>query len=583
MKLQTTFNRSPIRYLLVMLLAFALPAHAGVSAKLSSQVTNQGQPVRLTLEMEGEQTDPPDLTVLENNFEILERATQQSISIINGKMSSKRSLVLTLLPKQSGTLTIPAIPFGDQQTEPLTLDVTDAPIEQDANQQLAWVELSLNKAKAYPEEEVILTLKLFQQASVRGEHLDDPVPSLSDTRIELLDESQYTTEKDGEIYRVLERTYGLFAYQTGRLEIAAVSFRGRTGGGSIFSLLDDPFRQRRQVSRPIRTVSEPVSLEISPIPTTFTGSQWLPAKHLILEDAGLDSQSPVTAGIPLTRRIMLIADGLMASQLPSITQEVPEGIKPYEERPHLTDTPRKSGISSSRQHVITLIPTQAGHYTLPPIEVAWWNTELDKQETSQLPAIELDVMANPAATAPIDTFQDTVDTPTNEIAPQPVGELLDGTSLAADNGNRSWLVWLLGAAWLATLLAWWYTHRKTKTTPTKSSQPETAPPSLAQQELAEAIEELKRAYNHANAPAARESWLKWGQAQWPENPPKNLTRLAGRCDAELSVVILALEKTLYSPGEESGWAEFDPDTLNVPHTQEPPRECEEEHLLPLNP
>ncbi|MCU7916372.1 MAG: BatD family protein, partial [Candidatus Thiodiazotropha sp. (ex Gloverina cf. vestifex)] len=117
---------------------------------------------------------------------------------------------------------------------------------------------------------------------------------------------------------------------------------------SFRASLDDPFRQRRQVSRPIRTVSEPVSLEISPIPTTFTGSQWLPAKHLILEDAGLDSQSPVTAGKPLTRRIMLIADGLMASQLPSITQKVPEGIKPYEERPQLTDTPRKSGISSSR-------------------------------------------------------------------------------------------------------------------------------------------------------------------------------------------------------------------------------------------
>ncbi|MCU7916373.1 MAG: BatD family protein [Candidatus Thiodiazotropha sp. (ex Gloverina cf. vestifex)] len=141
---------------------------------------------------------------------------------------------------------------------------------------------------------------------------------------------------------------------------------------------------------------------------------------------------------------------------------------------------------------MTLIPTQSGHYTLPPIDVAWWNTDLDRQETSRLPAIELDVKANPAATAPINTFQDTVDTPTNEIAPQPVGELLDGTPLAADNGNRSWLVWLLGAAWLATLLAWWYTHRKTKTPPVKSPQPETAPPPLAQRESAEAVDRVKK-------------------------------------------------------------------------------------------
>ncbi|MCU7845170.1 MAG: BatD family protein [Candidatus Thiodiazotropha sp. (ex Monitilora ramsayi)] len=586
MKPHTSQNSFVFQYLIaILLLVLALPIQAAVSARLSNPTAYQGQPIRLTLDMEGDQSDTPDLKVLDKDFEILERATQQSISIINGKMSSKRSLVLTLLPKSSGTLTIPPIPFGAQQTAPLTLEVTEQPLDQDTHTQQAWVELSLNKNKAYPEEEIILTLKLIRQAGVHAEHLDDPKPSLSDTRIELLDETQYTTEQNGELYRVLERTYGLFAYQTGRLEIAPVGFRGRTGGRSVFSLLDDPFSQRPRTQRFIQSQSEPVSLEIAPIPAGFTGDQWLPAKHLTLEDAGIDGTSPVVAGKPLTRRIMLIADGLMSSQLPSITQEVPSGIKPYEEHPHLNDTPRKSGISSSRQNVITLIPTEAGIYTLPPIEITWWNTEQDRQEIARLPGVELKVIAAPTTT-PFDQQRQNTASTTNEGSPQTPDDEnpSNETSLADDGNGVTWVAWLLAAAWLATLVGWWISHRRKDTAqPPVPDEPADKPINQSQSELATIIDRLRRAYEETDAPVARESWLQWGQLQWPDNPPKNLARLAGRCDADLPTAILALEKALYSPGDESGWTDFDPEILLTPQPDMDRHGAETEHLLPLNP
>ena len=587
MKPNTSLHSALFRYLLVMLfLVLAFPSQATVSARLSNQTAYQGQPVKLILDMEGDRSDSPDLAVLDKDFEILERATQQSISIINGKMTSKRSLVLTLLPKSSGTLIIPPIPFGAQQTAPLTLEVTEQPLDQDTHTQQARVELSLNKSKAYPEEEIILTLKLIRQAGVHAEHLDDPKSSLSDTRIELLDETQYTTEQNGELYRVLERTYGLFAYQTGRLEIAPVGFRGRTGGRSVFSLLDDPFSQRPRTQRFIQSQSEPVSLEIAPIPAGFTGDQWLPAKHLTLEDTGIDGTSPVVAGKPLTRRIMLIADGLMSSQLPSITQEVPSGIKPYEERPHLNDTPRKSGISSSRQSVITLIPTEAGIYTLPPIEIAWWNTEQDRQQIARLPGAELKVIAAPTATPFDHQRQNTVST-TNEGSPQTLDDEnpSNETSLADDGNGVTWVAWLLAAAWLATLMGWWISHRRKDTAkPPVPDEPADKPITQTQSDLDAIINSLKRSYEEADAPSARDSWLQWGQLQWPDNPPKNLSRLARRCDAGLLTAIQALEKALYSPGEESGWTDFDPEILLNPLQPDINRNrSETEHLLPLNP
>jgi hypothetical protein len=581
-------TRSLPRFTLL-LLALSMPAQARVSATLSSQTTGMDQPFRLTLEMEGEQSDSPDLSVLDADFDILQRATQQSLSIINGKMSSKRSLILTLLPKHMGKLTIPAISFGDQQTQALSLEVGKPSSQTDVAVKQAWVELSLNKTAAYPEEEVLLTLKLYQAAGVRGESLTPPKPSLSDTRLKLLNESRYTSEKEGTPYRVLERIYGLFAYQSGSLEVEPVGFRGRSGGASVFSLLDDPFRDPLQGSHLIRTQSNPVSIEIKPIPTAFTGDHWLPARNLQLVDTGLDSSQPIVAGKPLTRRIMLVADGLTSSQLPSVTQQVPDGIKPYEERPQLNDTPGRTGFSSSRQSVITLIATQAGRYTLPAIELPWWNTDTDRQEIARLPAVTLEV--NPGHTSPATADMAPLSAPTAVTPETDKQSTTDATELGqpdADEGNNlNWLVWLLAAAWLVTLVAWWHSHRRRQAdNRPKAETPLADSPAPDHQAAAEIIAGLKQAYARTDAAAARACWLKWAQLRWPENPPNNLPRLARRCNPTLSEAVIALEKALYSPGEETGWALLDPAAINSlqEDPDRPPAQRKgEARLQPLNP
>jgi hypothetical protein len=566
----------------LLLLIIALPLQAGVVARLSTTTTGLDQPFQLTLETEGEQTDPPDLSVLDDDFEILGRATQQSVSIINGSVSSKRSLILTLLPKRPGKLTIPSIPFGDLRTAPLSLEITAQPSDNASTtpRQQAQVELSLNKASAYPEEEVILILKLYIPPGVRGEHLDQPTPSLGDTRVQLLDESNYPVERNGLAYQVLERSYGLYAYQTGKLEIAPVTFRGRSGGRSVFNLFDDPFNTPLQSSRLVRAKSNPVSLQIKPPPGSFTGQHWLPARNIQLVETGIDVNNPIVAGKPLTRRIMLIADGLVSSQLPALSPQVPDTVKTYEERPQLQDTPRRTGISSSRESLVTLIPTQAGEVTLPAIEIPWWNTETGKQEIARLPEVTLTVIAAAASDTPAagqPSQSQTTDKPLSQTQ-EPV------TPAPPDDPDEvHWLVWLLAAAWLATLAGWWLTHRKRRqlpATPVAVTRPSTS----ADQSLAAVIDALAEAYHSEDAEAARDAWLRWGQCRWPQNPPNNLTRLAGRSPKEVAEAVISLEKALYSPDIESGWADrFNPLSLNDKTEQPSTSQPANEQLLPLNP
>ena len=573
--------------LAVFLLMLAGPLEAAVVARLSASVTTPDQPVRLTLESDGESSGSPDLSVLDEDFEILGRATQQSMSIINGNISSKRSLILTLLPRRQGQLTIPAISFGDEQTTPLSLDVSEqAAAEESVQPHLAWLEMSLDRQSAYPEEETILTLKLYQAAGVRGEHLDQPSPSSGDTRLQLLDEQKYTLERDGQVYRVLELNYGLYAYQPGTLQIDPVTFRGRTGGNSVFSLLDDPFGASAKPSRLVRAQSNGVSLQVKPIPADFSGDHWLPARNIQLVDSGIDRSQPLIAGQPVTRRIMMTADGLQASQLPAIEVAAPDGVKAYEERPQERDTPRRTGISSSRESVVTLIPIQAGDYTLPAIEIPWWNTRSGRQEVARLPELKLTVMpgaadASTTSIAPT-TAQVTGGSEAAQIPAEDTAQTAPGTS----REGLSWLVWLLAGAWVLTLAGWWISHSRRRPTVASETVEPPAPAAADSDEAAleDAIQALAEAYRDKNAEAAREAWLRWARQRWPQQPPHNLTRLAGRCADPVASAVLVLEKAIYSPGVASDWtAGFDPAWLKSLDEAQPSQQPSAETLMPLNP
>ncbi|MEW8376988.1 MAG: BatD family protein [Candidatus Thiodiazotropha taylori] len=566
----------------LMVLLLCLPAgllQAQVQSRLSHQVTGLDQPVQLTIEIDGGEDLSPDLTPLEQDFEILSRSTQQSISVINGQMTSKRSLNLMLLPLRSGSLTIPAIQVGDQTTQPLSLQVERQPQQEAETTKQALIELSLDKDSAYLEEQILLTLKLYQAKGVRGESLDPPVPSLDDTQLSLIHEDRYSSRKDGVDYRVVERVYALFARQTGTLTLDGVKFRGRSGGNRdpFSSFFSNGFPSHQQPGRIIRAESKPVSLEILPIPQGFTGERWLPAKNLQIVENGIDSEVAL-AGSPITRRVMIIADGVMSNHLPSIEQSMPSGLKLYPESPHLNDKPNHSGISSSLQQNLTLIATDPGTYTLPPIEIPWWNTETRRQEIARLPAKQISFMTNPSGMA-------------NQAQPSTAAQPSDQKLSAEKPINASpepaddfpWMATLFGLAWLITVTAWWFSSRqKQPTKPVTMDQPteERSSPT----ELESVLQKLADAYHARDEQAARDAWLHWALLNWPDNPPNNLSRLAGRCDTDLATAVNALERTIYSPNSEISWSDYEIlKLIEAKDSSQSQDKADQNLLIPLNP
>jgi hypothetical protein len=570
----------------LILFFFITSSYADVSARLSRQTTTLDEPVRLTLQIEGESDGKPDLRVLEKDFEILGRSQQQSISIINGNMTKKQGLVLTLLPKSLGSLTIPPIPVGSDQSQPLTLEVVESISgEEQSGGNEVFIQTELSKSEAYLQEEVILTVKVYQPLGVFGETLTEPQSSLDDTQLQRLQEERYPAEHEGQNYQVIERSYSIQAYQTGELQLSGIRYRGRSGGNrgsSIFNLMRDPFSNTKpQQQRFYRASAESVTLKIKPVPSSYTGKLWLPARNLRIVESGLESVGPITAGKSVSRRIMLFADGLTASQLPEITLRLPPGIKQYPERPRNTDNNTRNGLSGSRQIAIALMAMEEGSYELPAIEIPWWNTEMDRQETARLDPVTLDVL--PALGSGGQKHQQTQEkglkaqsqTRKAEAETPPAFESAD------EETGSIWLTWVLGAGWLGTLLAWWLSRKGKRSV---EKPPVATPPTAAAKEtLTEIIQQLEHAYVDGDRDAARLAWLRWGRYRWPEHPPSNLNRLAERSPTQIALAVIALDRTFYSPAEQNDWKRFTPGKLLEKKYAAKIRPLKSSDLAPLNP
>ncbi|MET0067975.1 MAG: BatD family protein [Candidatus Thiodiazotropha sp.] len=580
LKPHSSYLRSLIALLLVVL---SLPSTAEVQALLSHKSTQLDQPVRLTLQTDTDATVDPDLSVLEPDFEILGRSTQQSISVVNGRMSSKHALILTLLPRRAGELTIPALAIGSETTAPQKLSVAPPgkTTPQDGGPQ-AWLEMSVDKTSAYVEEAIILTLKTYLAPGIRGELVEIPQASIDDTQLKLLNEDRYSAVREGVEYRVVEQTFALYAYQTGKIDLSPAKFRGRSGvrtRAPFASLFSDELLFPQPSGRIVRAESNALSLDIKPIPASYTGKQWLPARNLQVVENIPDDQTSKIAGNPLSRRIMILADGLMSSQLPEVDLNLPEGLKAYPERPSLNDTTRRSGISGSLQQNLTLIATEPGQYHLPGVEIPWWNTETQQQEIARLPGRDIEFLPNPATAAsppPVQAAQ-----PGPELS---TPDIVRNAPLVDESDATGRLAWGLGLAWLATLIAWWLSHRRKSASATQAETnhiPQQAPGPSGHALL----QTLELAYRERNAEAARRAWLAWAQATWPDNPPNNLARLCKRCDVELSRAVNALERALYSPNEDTDWSRYP--VLELLQRDEPPDSpAENRHdraLIPLNP
>ncbi|MDR4515115.1 BatD family protein [Nitrosomonas sp.] len=548
--------------LLFCLLLVSSQVVAALTAQLDRERISESETVRLTIEAAGQVSAMPDTRALEQDFEIAGSMSGSRVNIINGKVDSRTTWTISLIPRRSGNLTIPSLRINDEYTPELTLQVAEAYAETESEHDTAapvFLETEVDKTDPYVQgmvrytQRVFLAVNLVQGSLSEPEHENVLVRKLGEDR-------EYVTQRHGRNYTVIEREFVLFPQTSGSLVIPAPVLNAQIPDETNRR---DPFFDRFfSNTRPVRLRGDIITLNVKPRPDQSQSSYWLPAEAVELHETWQPEDSKINIGEPVTRSITIKALGVTGEQLPELKLADPEGFKLYPDRAQSNTQSQSGTVQGEKTLRLAYMPTQPGKHILPAFTLHWWDTVTDSEQVATLPerAVEVHPAAGQqqdAATKSPDvgygsdrsTQQSAAEQTGSQLFPADRTSSLTGSSTAGDSG-WFWVALLFATLWLITLGLFWRMYRMQR----MPLQPD-GTEKLSFEEPENARQARKRffaACQDNNPQQARHFLLKWAACHWSDSPPRGLDELALRLnDPAIDATLTQLDRVLYQDNQES--------------------------------
>lgn len=512
---------------------------AQVSAVPERTRLGAGESLQLELRVQGSADGDANLQPLQRDWEILGRAQSSQMQFINGDFSRSLTLNLTLMPRRSGNLEIPALCFGVDCSEPLSIQVSSEAAVSTGDAASLLLEAEAEPRQTVVGAQVLVTVRLLHRDNLASASLSAPQPQGVEAEMQQLGQDRtFETRRDGALYQGIERRYALFPQQAGTLHLPGLQLDAQVAAGSSKY---DPFGR---AVKSVRRTSSPLDIEVDSPPTDPGHRSWLPASAVTLQDDWQGEPPTLRVGEPVTRTLLLRAFGLPAAHLPELKISLPADWKSYPDQPARQDESDARGIIGTLQQKIALIPTQPGPTMLPAVDLDWYDVNSRQWRRAHLEPLRV-IVAPAAAGAIVAT--------TPPLAPPVVAPALTKTpsppltaSLPsnATAGFWPWLSLLLGSGLLLSLGLFWWQRRKSR-----SALAVGQALSVKSSGEKEALHSLWQATEKNDPQASRQALLAWSRCRWPEAGRHDLERLAEICGEPLATEVSKLARALYAEKE----------------------------------
>ncbi len=408
--------------LLIPLLGFGQEVMLKVSTKSRVSLGEQFQVV-FELNAEGERFKGPDF----KDWRVLSgpmSSTSSSIQIINGKMnrSFTQSYTYIISPTKEGKISIGSaqvvVDGETYKSQPVTVKVvksntsnSSATANQNQQQGLTDKDLFLraiiDKNQVVTGEQVIVTYRIYTRV---------PVSSVSVTKLsafpgfwtkDLLsdkDALQQTTETiNGEEYTVADiRKMALFPQKTGKLTIDPMELEcvaqvrtqtSRQRSRDPFeSFFNDPFFNRGISNVQKLLISEPLSIEVKPLPSQGKQMNFSGAVGQFGISSSIDKTS-VKTNDAITLSYTISGKGnVELVELPQL--QFPPDFEVYD--PKITNNIKtsSSGVSGTKKFEYLLIPRTAGEFNIDELQFSYYDPKKQAYLNLKTPAYTIAVEKN---------------------------------------------------------------------------------------------------------------------------------------------------------------------------------------------
>ena len=383
--------------LLIFLTIFSFVSAQEVRATISSNNIQLSDVFTFKVEAINADKNPEvDLAPLMNDFSIVSGPAQQTnMQWINGKSTSSRSLSWSLVAKREGKLTIPqlTVTLGKNtvQTQSIILTVAESDKNYESNE--LFLSIEADKKRAYVGEQITVTYKLYTRVNMSIQNVDFPkhsgfwteelfVPQQVDFKDVVLEGVSY---KMATLYRV-----ALFPTKSGRLELTPMTMNCSVVIKSKrTNFFNDPFFGsfgNQTLPKVLRTKQTVINVKEFPgeIPEGFTGA---------VGDFRISSSivpQNVKANNAATFKIEFKGTGnIDVFSLPEI--KFPQNIEVFTPTVKTEKEPFRDKITGTITKEYILIPRKTGRYSIPEIEILYFNPKVSAWRSTSTQPLEISV------------------------------------------------------------------------------------------------------------------------------------------------------------------------------------------------
>lgn len=380
-------NRWTWLCLLGLMLSGPVAAVTQLIAQIDKNPVMYGEEILLQIQADEKVSrDAIDFSVLEKDFRVNGPAISQSMQIINGQSSQSTIWQLSLFPKRTGDIEIPAFQIDAATTQPMMVSVLAKPANSDGQQADLFVTNTLSSHELHVQQMAYYEVKIFFKGDLKSGALT--APNLPGCAIEQVGKDIESSELvNGERFQTITRRYSITPQQSGDFNLEAPFFKGEMIDRTSSNY--DYYAKQKTVS----AEGKAISFSAKPIPADFNGD-WLVSDLVALTEEWSITGDEITQGEPVTRTITLTALDLMDNQLPDLTMTTPDGVKVYPEQPQAKKAERNGRIVAQKVFSFAVIANKTGELELPEISIPWYNSQTQQVTSTTLAKKRLMVLPN---------------------------------------------------------------------------------------------------------------------------------------------------------------------------------------------
>jgi len=363
---------------------------------------DQQTTLRITISGNIAQIPHPQIPQLPD-FNVYSSGQSQSISIVNGKISSSVTFNFVLVPRKVGKFTIPAfsLQFGGKvyTTSPIEIEVVQGQVQpsppapsQPSPQTGAqlFVTGSVDKKTAYVNEQITYSFKFYRRVNLLSNPHYKP-PDFTGFWVEdLPPQRTYYENLDGQRYFVVEVKTALFPTAPGEYTIGSASLVCNVEDFSPSSIFDDDFfRSFFSRGKTQTLTTQPIHIKVLPLPAqgkpqNFAGTVGKYTISAVLDKNTVEANQPVTLKVTISGR----------GNIKTISQPGIEELKGFRKYETITSTNISKEnyiVQGSKTFTTMLVPQAPGQFIIPAIQTTYFDPEARAYRTILTSPITLNV------------------------------------------------------------------------------------------------------------------------------------------------------------------------------------------------